>query len=258
MTQPIDPHDAKLAELFDLDYGEFDEDLPFYESLAQHTGGPVLELGVGTGRVALPLARGGQAVWGIDNNEAMLASARCKAGDAPNVQIVSGDMRDFDLGRSFALIYAGYGAFHHLLTPDDQLACFRSVERHLAPDGLFVFDLRAIFATDWEDGDSVPLLHDWTRELPDGETVTKLRSVRVDRASQVQHETYYFDRVAADGSLRRLTTNVDLRFSTRYEIEGLLREAGLEIDQLYGGFDLSPYDGDSELMITIARKRART
>lgn len=257
MTQLAGSNDAELAELFDLDYGDFDEDLPFYEGLAQHTDGPILELGVGTGRVALPLARSGHGVWGIDNNEAMLVRARCKADDAPNVQFVFGDMRDFALDRSFALIYAGFGAFHHLLTADDQLTCLRCVARHLAPDGRFVFDLRAIFATDWEDGDSVSLLHDWTRALPNGETVTKLRSVRVDRAAQVQHETYYFDRVAVDRALRRVITNVDLRFSTRYEIKGLLREAGLEIDQLYGDFELSPFDSGSELMITIAGKRVQ-
>jgi SAM-dependent methyltransferase len=253
-------HGAELAELFDLDYGDFAEDLPFYESLAQRTGGPILELGAGTGRVALQLARAGHDVYGIDNNAALLERARCKMGEAlsDRVRLVSGDMRDFTIEQSFALIYAGFGAFHHLLTPAEQLACLRCVERHLASDGLFVFDLRAIFATDWDSGDSVPLLHDWTRSLPSGETVTKLRSVRVDRATQVQHETHYYDRVAPDGTLRRVTATVDLRFSTRYEIEGLLREADLELDQQYGDFELSPYDDDSEYMITVARKRAAT
>ena len=254
MTHQIDPHDADLAELFDLDYGDFREDIPFYEGLAQQTGGPILELGVGTGRVALPLAGRGYDVVGVDNSEAMLALARCKAGDAPNVEFLFGDMRDFSIDHSFGLVYAGYGAFHHLLGPADQLACLQCVERHLAPDGVFAFDLRAIFATDWDGGDSAPLLHDWTRTTADGDVITKLRSVRVDRAAQVQHEMYYFDRVGQDGSLRRVSTNVDLRFSTRYEIEALLREASLELDQLYGDYALSPYDGDSDLMITIARK----
>ncbi len=253
----MDDHDPDLAELFDLDCGAFAEDLPFYESLAQRSGGAILELGVGTGRVALHLARAGHDVSGIDNDESALARARCKAGEAQNVHLVAGDMRDFDLGRTFALIYAGFGAFHHLLTPDDQLACLGCVERHLAPDGLFVFDLRAIFATDWDAGESAPLLHDWTRSLPGGETVTKLRSVRVDRAAQLQHETHFYDRVARDGSLRRVTATVDLRFCTRYEIEGLLRGASLELDQLYGDFELSPYDDDSDYMITIARKASR-
>jgi SAM-dependent methyltransferase len=245
---------AELAELYDLDTGWFEDDLPFYESLVRQAGGPVLELGAGTGRVALHLARAGHDVWGIDTNDAMLERACCKAGDAVGARFVVADMRDFALDRKFALIYAGFGAFHHLLTTGDQLACLRCVERHLTDEGRLVFDLRAIFATDWEEGDSVPLLHDWTRELPAGKHVTKLRSVRVDRAAQVQHETYYFDRVAADGTLRRVTTNVDLRFSTRYEIEGLLRETGLAVDQVYGDFDLTPFDGASDLMITVARK----
>jgi SAM-dependent methyltransferase len=251
----MDEHEPDLAELIDLDYGDFAEDLPFYESLAQRSEGAILELGVGTGRVALQLAGAGHEIWGVDNDETVLARARSRAGDAQHIHLTAGDMRDFDLGRSFALIYAGFGAFHHLLTPDEQLACLRCVERHLAADGLFVFDLRAIFATDWEAGESVPLLHDWTRSLASGEMVTKLRTIHVERAAQIQHETHFYDLVAPDGSLRRVVTNVDLRFSTRYEIEGLLRGAGLQLEQFYGDFELSPYDDDSEYMITIARKR---
>jgi hypothetical protein len=85
----------------------------------------------------------------------------------------------------------------------------------------------------------------------------KLRSVRVDRARQLQHETHIYDRLAADGTVQRQVTEVDLRFTTRYEMEGLLREAGLELDQVYGDFDLSPSDEYSEYLITVARKPAK-
>jgi SAM-dependent methyltransferase len=251
---------ADLPELFDLDYGAFADDLVFYESLAGRCDGPVLELGVGTGRVAIPLARAGFEVWGIDTSEALLAHARCKGGSelAERLNLQPGDMRDVQLGRTFELIFAGLGAFHHLLTPDDQLACLRSVQRHLAPGGLFVSDLRPLLQSDWEAGASVPLLHDWTRVLPStGETVVKLRAVRTDGAKQTQHETHFYDHIAADGTLRRVAVEVDLRFTTRYEMEGLLRTAGLEIDQTYGDFDLSPYDETSEYMITVARKHAK-
>lgn len=167
-------------------------------------------------------------------------------------------MRNFQLGSQFELIFAGFGAFHHLLTPDDQLACLRCVERHLAPDGLFVCDLRPLLHSDWEHGDTTPLLHDWTRPLPgSNETVMKLRSVTADRAHQIQRETHIYDLVARAGSVRRVTATVDLRFTTRYEMEGLLRGASLELDQLYGAFDLSPYDDGSEYMITVARKSAK-
>ena len=249
-------HADELAQLFDLDYGHFADDLPFYEQLARRCEGPILELGVGTGRVAIPLASAGFEVWGIDLSEAMLARARAKAEAALEARLRSGDMRDFDLDQKFDLIFAGLGAFHHLLTPDDQAACLRCVQHHLAPGGLFVCDLRPLFHNDWEAGDSVPLYHEWTRVLPgSGETVMKFRSATIDRARQLRHETHMFDRLSADGAVRRVVTAIDLRFTSRYEMEGLLRDAELEPDQMYGDFDLAPYDDMSEYMITIARKR---
>ena len=245
-----------LPELLDLDWGAFDDDLAFYANLAARGDGPVLELGVGTGRIALALAQDGFEVWGIDVSAPMLERARCKAGPglAERVRLSEADMRDFDLDRNFDLIFAGYGGFHHLLTRDDQLACLRTVRRHLAPDGLFVCDLRALHAADWEIGDSVPLLHDWTRTLPSsGQTVTKLRAVRPDPTTQVQHEQHMYDVADADGGIRRVMHGVDLRFTTRYEMESLLRDAGLELDRTYGDYDLGPYNEASEVLITIAR-----
>jgi SAM-dependent methyltransferase len=244
-----------LPELFDLDYGEIADDLPFYESLARRCERPVLELGAGTGRVAIALARTGHEVWGIDASQAMLDRARCKAGpELPNLHLAQGDMRDFALEARFDLIFAGLGGFHHLLTPDDQSACLRCVERHLAPGGLFVCDLRPALWESWEGGESAPLLHDWTRTLPSGETVTKLRSVRADPARQIKRDTSIYDRVLPDGGVRRVVHEVDLRFTTRYEMEGLVREAGLVLDHVYGDYDLSPYDERSEYLITVARK----
>lgn len=253
------PHpDVDLPELYDLDCADFSDDLPFYENLARACDGPVLELGAGTGRVAIPLARAGFDVCGIDSSDAMLARARCKATGVEQLQLVQADMRDFDVGRRFDLVFAGFGAFHHLLTPDDQLACLRCVRRHLAPGGLFVCDLRPLLHADWHAAGSAPLFHDWTKELPrTGETVTKLVSVRPDRARQVQHEQHIYDRIAAGGTLRRLATTVDLRYTTRFEMEGLLREAGLALEHAYGDYELSPYNDQSELLITIARLPVR-
>ncbi len=244
----------ELPELYDLDCGEFADDLLFYENLARRGDGPVLELGTGTGRAAIPLARAGFDVWGIDSSEAMLERARCKAEDPENPRFISGDMRDFQLDCTFDLIFAGLGAFHHLLTSSDQLACLRCVADHLSPEGLFVCDLRPLLHEDWEAGESAPLLHDWTRSHPrTGETVTKLRSVRADTALQIKRTTLIYDLSPADGAVRRITAEVDLRFTTRYEMEELLHRAGLTPDGIYGDFDLSPYGSDSEYMITVAR-----
>ena len=248
-----------LPELFDLDYGAFAEDISFYENIVRRSEGPCLELGVGVGRLAIPLAQAGYEVWGMDISEAMLAHARCKAGAEleGRLQLVQGDMRDFDLGRQFDLILAGLGTFHELLTPDDQAACLRCVQRHLSPGGLFVCDLRPPLYDDWEVGESVPLSHEWTRVLSSTQqTVVKLRSVRVDPARQIRRDTYLYDCLAADGTLRRVLAEIDLRYTSRYEMEGLLRDARLELEQMYGTFDLAPYDEHSEYMITVARKPA--
>ena len=245
----------ELPRLLDLDWEGFVLDLPFYQNLAERSNSPVLELGVGTGRAAIPLARSGLDVWGLDISEPLLERARCNAGPelAERLTLLTRDMRDFDLDRQFGLIFVGFGGFHHLLTPAEQVACLRCVRRHLAPDGRFVCDLRALSASDWETGESVPLLHDWTRVLPEtGETVIKLRSVRAEPARQVQRELHLYDVISNEGVTRRIVNEVDLRFTTPYEMEGLLGEAGLQLDQLYGDYDLEPYNDASEYLITIA------
>ena len=246
-----------LPELIDLDFGDVAQDLPLYEQLAQRGDGPILELGVGTGRVALSLAQAGYEVWGIDKSAAMLDHARSKAAPslAARLHLKQADMRDFALERRFALVFAGFGSFDHLLSPDDQARCLRRVRDHLVPGGLFVCDLRPLLHNSWEFGDSVPIFHDWVRELPDtGVTVIKTHSVRADTARQYQRQTNIYDCVSADGQIRRIIDEVDLRFTTRYEMEGLLREAELELEQVYGDYDLAPYDDTSEYMITFARQ----
>lgn len=246
-----------LPELIDLDFGDFTDDLPLYDQLAQRADGPILELGVGTGRVALPLAQSGRDVWGIDRSAAMLEHARSKASAdiIGRLHLEQADMRDFALDAKFALVFAGAGGFDHLVSPDDQARCLRRVRHHLIPGGIFVCDLRPFLHNSWELGDSVPIFHDWTRELPDhGVTVMKTHSARADAARQYQCHTNIYDCLSADGQVRRVVDEVDLRFTTRYEMEGLLRDAGLELDQVYGNYDLAPYDDASEYMITIARR----
>lgn len=246
-----------LPELFDLDFGDFKEDVPLYENFARAADGTVLDLGVGTGRFAIALAEAGFDVWGIDHSGAMLerATAAAELAGADRLHLVEGDMRTFELGQTFALVCAALGSFHHLLSIDDQTACLRCVSQHLSPGGFFVCDLYPVFHDAWETGESTPLVHDWTRILPStGETVTKTRTIRSDAARQIRHQTNFYDLVDANGSVRRIVEEVDLRFTTRYEMEGLLHNAGLELEQVYGDYDLAPFDEASEHMITVARK----
>jgi SAM-dependent methyltransferase len=244
-----------LAELYDLDCGEIDEDIPFYQSLAKGTHGSILELGVGTGRVAVPLAAAGNDVWGLDASASMLARARCNA-DARGVSlhVVEGRMEQFQFEERFGLIYAAFGTLHHLLTKDALLACLNCVATHLQPGGVFACDLRPLHFEDWEEGDSTPLFHDWTRPNPrTGETVMKFRTVQNDPTRQLKRETAFFDVLSNDGALRRFVQETELRYFSRAEIEASLGEAGLRLDGVYGGYAGEEYADDGNHLIVIAR-----
>jgi SAM-dependent methyltransferase len=134
--------DPRTAETYDAGMGaEADamNDTPFYVGLAREAAAQdmaVLELGCGTGRVTIPIAREGIDVVGLDNAPAMLDVARRKAAaDGLDVTWVEADMRDFDLGRRFGLVIIPYRSFLHLLTDEDQRSCLAAVHRHLLPGG---------------------------------------------------------------------------------------------------------------------------
>jgi len=126
-------------------------DIAFYDRLAQATGGgPLLELGCGTGRIALALAQAGLSVTGVDVSAGMLALARRKserlaAAASRCLTFVEGDMGRLDLGRRFGMAFIAFRSFQHLLTVDEQRATLTGVRRHLRPDGrlaLHLFDPR--------------------------------------------------------------------------------------------------------------------
>ena len=113
-------------------------DVAFFVEMAQAAGGPVLEIGCGTGRVLIPTARAGIEIVGLDLSPSMLAVCRSNlaqesAETQARVRLVEGDMRDFDLGQQFALVTLPFRPFQHLTSVEDQIACLTTIHRHLAP-----------------------------------------------------------------------------------------------------------------------------
>ena len=210
---------------------------------------------VGTGRIALHLARTGHRVVGVDNSLAMLTrlEAQLDAETAPRVRLVDADVRNFDLGgEKFDLIYVALCSLELLHAPADQIATLRSVAKHLAPGGVFVTEIRSLTAIDWSQEPSA-LRHEWTRTDPaTGERITKLHSVTSSRARQTTLDTLIFDRLARDGTVRRRILDVALRAYGRYEFELLLNTAGLRVTNIYGAPDLSPYDDASDTLFVVA------
>lgn len=249
---------APIADLYDLAYGDFLDDVAFYENLARAADGPVLELGVGSGRVSLPLAEAGFDVVGIDTSPAMLAQARRRLAAAGlkegRLQLVEADMTAFDLGRRFGLIFIAADTFQHLLTTEAQAACLACAARHLEPGGLFSLSVRSPASVSWEEAEGwAPLLLHWTRTDPQtGERVFKFCAEQPDAARMVRRLTYVYDRVGADGSVRRAVFETELRYSTEGELRLLLQQAGLRVTHVYGDYDLTPV-GLGDNLIIVAR-----
>lgn len=248
-----DAYQRTIARNYDAEYAVIRDpsgDRAFYADLARETGGPVLELACGTGRVLLPIAREGIPCVGLDLSTAMLDVLRAK-DPPPNLEIVEGSMTDYDLGAGrFRLIYAAFRGFQHLLGVDEQLAALACARRHLAQGGLFAFDVfspdlaRTAIAEEPEQQD--------VRAEEGDEEVRRFATVWRDHATQIMRVRFRHERWRGGVKVADEATEIKMRWFFRYEIEHLLARAGFELSALYGGFDRRPYDAKGEI-IAVAR-----
>jgi SAM-dependent methyltransferase len=239
-----------LARYYELEYSDYFTDIDFYVQLLRRTGGPFLDLACGTGRVALALADEGYEVVGVDSSAAMLAIARKKA--AARIELVQGDLRTFELGRRFPLVAVTLNSFMHLTEVEDQIAALQRMAQHLAPDGRAVVSTINPYSVSLHDMEA-KLIHEFTKWDPAAESwVTKLSARDVDTVEQVEHVTYFYDEVKA-GNVQRLVTTLDFRYTYRYELELLMRQAGLDPIAVYGSYDLESYEITSPALIVVAK-----
>jgi SAM-dependent methyltransferase len=245
------------ARFYDLDFGEADADLFMYQQFASRCGSPILELGCGTGRVLLPLARQGYQITGVDLSLPMLEVARGKVAAedlSERVTFSQQDMRELELGDRFNLAFAAINSFMHLLNTDDQLAALARIRHHLNPGGLLILDL---FNPDLsrllEARGQVGLAKVMTD--PDtGHRLMRFHSDKVDLGEQTIHVTFVVDELDSEGNVQRTLFPFSIRYLFRFELELLLRHAGFEIEAIYGTYDLDEFSGDSPKMIAVARR----
>jgi hypothetical protein len=144
----------------------------------------------------------------------------------------------------------------HLPERADQVRALCNVQRALLPGGFLIVDLPNPHVTFTPQSDD-HLLVRRTIQTPQGDLVTSTVSTRTDLANQVQQMTLFYDTVGCqDGVVRRTAAEMVLRFVYRYEMEGLLEEAGFEVDAVHGSYDLDPYESDSAIMLFVAHTRA--
>jgi SAM-dependent methyltransferase len=265
------PDDAPTSEqnlreyayphLYDLENAEFAPQGPFYQALAEQTGGPVLELGCGTGRLTIPLARAGLAITGLDIVPAMLERAQQKTGDlstgsgqALPVQWVEADVRRFQFETRFRLIFATTGVFEHMLTRQDQEALLARVREHLAPDGLFALD--AALPKLVSGGDVVEEQPWFSYEDEQGRTVEVSGTSRYDPATQINVETATRRWQGDDGQQHVHRAPLALHFFEPHEITNLLQSSGFRIVAQYGDYERGPVTAESTTLITVCSAMA--
>jgi len=231
------------------------KDIGFYVQEAAAARGPVLELGCGTGRILLPIARTGCSVVGLDDSHQMLARCRKKLAAEPEqirarVTLHERDVRGFDLGAAFPLVIAPFRVFQQLTTVDDQLTFLGAVLRHLAPGGRFIFDVFnpnfiALTGHDGVEREDTP-----EQPLPDGRSfrrTARVTQVRwLDQVSEIELSYY----VAA----QRFVQAFEMRWYLRTELQHILARAGFRISELYGDFARGPLvDGSPEQVVCAER-----
>src|SRR6188472_2578634 len=206
--------DEGFADRYDEWSAEMTEDVPFYVELARETDGPLVELAVGSGRVAIPVAEAtGRAVLGIDTSPAMLAQARERAAAAGvELELREGDMRDLELDHPAGLVYCPFRGLLHLPTWADRRRVFERVAASLRPGGRFAWNA---FAFDH---------HAATRYESEHQETPTPHTIRYDMADN------RIDIVLDGGATSSLW------WATKNEWLGLIDVAGLKVEHLYGGF----------------------
>lgn len=250
------------AALYDYEYRRRRADVTFYRELARRRLRPddaILELGAGTGRVSIPLARDGFRVTAVDQSPQMLAKLRGRIAALPlaaarRVTAVEGDLRTFRAGaRKYPLAIAAFNVLEHLYTRGEVDACLRRVAASLTPDGIFAFDVQL--------PDLAWLIRDpskrWARtrftDPSTGKSTYYSTNHDYDPVGQIALIRLYYEPADGDGPTRVVQLSQRKFFPA--ELEALVAHAGMRVVERYGDFGWRPLDPSSESQVLVCAKK---
>jgi len=241
------------AKFYDL-FGS-KNDLELYKELALQSGNEALELGVGTARVAISLAKDGVTVVGIDNSVHMLRVAKEKLAEETEdirkrVILKRGDMRNFELRQSFPFIYIPASTFDHNITIGDRKQTLNCIFRHLKNNGTFAFDLEQAMP-------DKPEKSWWIdrKKTEDGKTVVRSIFTRKNAPKRTLSLDLFYDVCKNGKILERYHEYGEVAIISRDEIIRLLKETGFEVVSVYGDFDKSEYRKDSPKLVLVTKRK---
>jgi SAM-dependent methyltransferase len=241
----------------------FQGDAEWYRRKAMESGGPVLELGAGTGRITIPIAEDGLSIYALDSDEGMRNALQLKVKKLPEdarkrIVLVDGDMRSFRLNQKFGLIIAPFRVFLHNLTTEDQKACLQSVYEHLRPGGRFAFNVYHP-SLQYMSNHSGALAGVWRwvgeYKLDDGSLLIRSEANHYDTVRQRVRSLHRYERYGVDGDLKRTFLNrLELAYLYPSDIRRLLDETGFGKIEIAGGFDGRPFENDTDELVIEAER----
>lgn len=253
--------DLRLAHYYDLEYAEFEDDLPFYTQYAAAVdplrSSTVLELGSGTGRVALAVAKAGYKVVCLDISPSMLDICRQRAAEeglAERITLVRGDMRNLSglPSGQYGMAYCALNTFAYLTNTADQIAMLTTLHGLVLTNGTLILDL----TPPWphllppDDGEMV---YQGTYPDSDGALVHKFVTGRSEPSLQLHNVALFYEHESEDGTTTRTSQHLTFRWTGRYEMELLLQGTSWSVMGVYGSYDLDEFSDASERMIFVAR-----
>ncbi len=248
------PYDA-WADIYDSVFSYVSEDIPFYVDEAVRSGGPVVELGCGTGRVAIPIALSGIDVVGLDSSPLMIERARQKAEQTgvSNLRLVQADMTDFKFDDKFTLAIVPFRGLLALLSLDGLERALLNIRRHLTPGGKLIFD---IFVPDLnmmvQEGD-VPYHFRDVTDPTTGRRLVIWNQASYDSHSQIMSIRSTIEELDLSGRVAsKIYRDFALRYMFRWEMHYLLQACGYDILELYGDFKRQEFDENSTEMVWVA------
>lgn len=250
----------KLVDYYDLLFAGIPEDIDFYVEEAHKAGGPVLEIGCGTGRISIHIAEAGIEVTGLDASEDMLAIIKQKIAMLDDdvqrrIQIAEGDMVSFSLEKKFNLIMIPCRAFLQLLTPEDQRATIYCLREHLKENGKLILNFFDPKINVLVENSGVLIKGEEAIDPTTGNKILYWHSTQNDMEHQLRKIDFIFEEQDVNGKvISRTVAPLTMRWIYRYEMQYLLELCGFKVEALYGDFNRGPFRYGGEQIWVCVRK----
>jgi SAM-dependent methyltransferase len=244
------------AKLYDLDQRDnLTADIPFYLEYANRQNGKILELGCGTGRVSIELAKAGYFVTGLDLSETMLEIYKDKIKLLPkNIQeridLINGNMANYNIEQKFSLIIAPFRAFQVLTNNNDINSCLKCIKNHLDNNGIFILNVfrpSKILDESWCSGENIQ----WERKIvEDGINIVKKDCrEKIDIKNQIIYPKFIYEITDKQGNIEKCIENLELKYYYYNQLKALLETNGYKILEEYGWYDKSEIENGRELIM---------